>query len=54
MTLQNPIKFEHFMAKILGSVDFDQFFGKNFEGLFGALKTRQFSNEWYFWVTLSW
>ena len=42
MPLQNWIKIERFMAKILESDDFDQFFGKTLRGYLGHLKPFNF------------
>ena len=42
MPLQNRIKIERFIAKILESVDFDQFFGKTLRGYLGHLKPFNF------------
>ena len=42
MPLQNRIKIEHFIAKILESVDFEQFFGKTLRGYLGHLKPFNF------------
>ena len=42
MPLQNRIKIERFIAKILESVDFDQFLGKTLRGYLGHLKPFNF------------
>ena len=42
MPLQNRIRIERFIAKILESDDFDQFFGKTLRGYLGHLKPFNF------------